>query len=79
VLDAATVLAIVNGNGPSPVPLVPGALPTLPQWQALNGGASLGFGGFAAENGLTYGGYPYLPADDASFNLFENACVAPAQ
>jgi len=49
VLDTATVLAIVNGNGPSPVPLVPGALPALPRWKALNGDAYLGYGGFAAD------------------------------
>ncbi len=29
--------------------LVPGALPTLPRWKALNGDAYLGYGGFAAD------------------------------
>ena len=75
VLDAQTLMGIINGKDAS---AVPATLPTLPQWQALYGKAHLGFGGFAPENGITYNGYPHLPADDNALTTFENSCVALA-
>lgn len=76
VLDTDMVTALLDETDETNLP---SHLPTLSEWQTIIGGAPIAdYAMSTPERGLTYNGFPYLPADDSAYNAFETNCVQKA-
>jgi len=77
VIDTNVFDALANATSPEDIPV---DLPTLSQWTKIAGGSVLAdYVQTAPEQGLTYGGFPYLPGTDAALAAFKADCLQKAQ